>query len=47
MIHAVCRPGYVIAVPFLLVLWVLIAWKAGLFTPRAGWRRPVSSGAAG
>ena len=33
-IDAVRRQVYVIAVPFLAVLWVLIAWKAGMFTPR-------------
>jgi hypothetical protein len=35
-IYTVRRQAYVIAVPFLLVCWVLIAWKAGLFTPRSG-----------
>jgi hypothetical protein len=29
------RQAYVIAVPFLVVCWLLIAWKAGLFTPRS------------
>jgi len=35
-IRAVRRQVSVIAVPFLVVCWVLIAWKAGLFTPRSG-----------
>jgi hypothetical protein len=35
-IHALRRQVSVIAVPFLVVCWVLIAWKAGLFTPRSG-----------
>ena len=33
-IDAVRRQVYVIAVPFLAVAWVLIAWKAGMFTQR-------------
>ena len=35
-IHAVRRQGWVIAVPFLVVCWLVIAWKAGVFTPRSG-----------
>jgi hypothetical protein len=35
-IHAMRRQGYVIAVPFLVVCWLLIAWKVGVFTPRSG-----------
>jgi hypothetical protein len=30
------RQACVIAVPFLVVCWLVIAWKAGVFTPRSG-----------
>jgi hypothetical protein len=30
------RPVSVIAVPFLVVCWVLVAWKAGLLPSRSG-----------